>query len=69
MVNLLGDLWNASQAPDWNKILQNPRARLHIYGKLEPRAGRKMGHYCVLSDTVDMALNDALGIRNALHSQ
>jgi 5-(carboxyamino)imidazole ribonucleotide synthase len=69
MVNLLGDLWNASQVPDWNKILQNPRARLHIYGKLEPRAGRKMGHYCVLSDTVDMALNDALDIRNALHSQ
>jgi 5-(carboxyamino)imidazole ribonucleotide synthase len=29
--------------------------RLHLYGKSEPRTGRKMGHYCVLSPTLDQA--------------
>jgi 5-(carboxyamino)imidazole ribonucleotide synthase len=29
--------------------------RLHLYGKSEPRIGRKMGHYCVLSPTMDGA--------------
>jgi 5-(carboxyamino)imidazole ribonucleotide synthase len=28
----------------WHKILQDPAARLHLYGKAEARPGRKMGH-------------------------
>jgi 5-(carboxyamino)imidazole ribonucleotide synthase len=63
MVNLLGDLWNAAGGPNWKLILEHPRAKLHLYGKLEPRPGRKMGHYCVLGETVEEALNEALEIR------
>jgi len=55
MWNLLGDLWKNGE-PDWNVILSEPRARLHLYGKAEARPGRKMGHVCVLAETTDEAL-------------
>jgi len=54
MRNLLGDLW-ANGVPDWSRLLALPGLRLHLYGKSEPRAGRKMGHYCVLSPTLEQA--------------
>ena len=48
MLNLLGDAWQdaAGQArsPDWQAVLALPGAHLHLYGKLEARPGRKMGH-------------------------
>ncbi len=52
MVNLLGDLWKDGAPPDWSPVLNNPFAKLHLYGKLEGRPGRKMGHFCVLRETV-----------------
>jgi 5-(carboxyamino)imidazole ribonucleotide synthase len=39
MINLIGDEVN-----DWQNYLAEPGASLHIYGKGEPRPGRKMGH-------------------------
>ncbi|MGH2340522.1 5-(carboxyamino)imidazole ribonucleotide synthase [Segnochrobactraceae bacterium EtOH-i3] len=39
MENLIG-----ADADDWATILASPEARLHLYGKRETRAGRKMGH-------------------------
>jgi len=39
MKNLLGD-----EAEAWREILSDPGAKLHLYGKREPRPGRKMGH-------------------------
>ena len=39
MDNLLGDA-----AHDWPKLLADPTAHLHLYGKGEARPGRKMGH-------------------------
>lgn len=39
MENLIGD-----DAEGWQKVLNEPGARLHLYGKAEIRAGRKMGH-------------------------
>lgn len=39
MKNLLGD-----DIQNWQELLANPRARLHLYGKAEARPGRKMGH-------------------------
>jgi len=49
MANLLGDCWfsdgtNAGGEPDWAAALAVPGVRLHLYGKTEPRPGRKMGH-------------------------
>jgi 5-(carboxyamino)imidazole ribonucleotide synthase len=48
MLNLLGDLWFDAQGhertPPWAQVLATPGAHLHLYGKLAPRRGRKMGH-------------------------
>ena len=48
MLNLLGDLWfragDAPLTPDWAQVLALPGTHLHLYGKVEPRRGRKMGH-------------------------
>ena len=48
MLNLLGDLWfdaeGRERTPDWAAILALPGAHLHLYGKLDARRGRKMGH-------------------------
>ena len=39
MRNLIGE-----EAEDWRDILAEPDMSLHLYGKLETRPGRKMGH-------------------------
>jgi 5-(carboxyamino)imidazole ribonucleotide synthase len=39
MHNLIGE-----DADDWRDILAQPDLSLHLYGKLEARPGRKMGH-------------------------
>jgi 5-(carboxyamino)imidazole ribonucleotide synthase len=46
MLNLLGDLW-IGREPDWVAVLAHPGVHLHLYGKTEARAGRKMGHLTV----------------------
>ena len=65
MLNLLGDLWTA-QAPPWDRVLRHQTAKLHLYGKSTPRAGRKMGHVTVLSQQAEVALSTALEIKSAL---
>jgi 5-(carboxyamino)imidazole ribonucleotide synthase len=65
MVNLLGDLWQAGP-PRWEEVFRRPGVRLHLYGKAEPRPGRKMGHLNCLADDPDRALALALEARNAL---
>ena len=57
MWNLLGDLWNNGE-PNWHVILENPRAKLHLYGKSEARPGRKMGHVCVMADSTEQAIRE-----------
>ena len=54
MANLLGDLWQNGE-PDWAAALCDPNVKLHLYGKMEPRKGRKMGHLTVLKDSFDTA--------------
>lgn len=48
MLNLLGDVWFDSNSqprtPDWQAVLALPGTHLHLYGKLDARPGRKMGH-------------------------
>jgi len=62
MINLLGDLWKDGQAPDWGKLLRDPRVRLHLYDKGEPRAGRKMGHFTVMDEKLEKAVKLADGL-------
>jgi 5-(carboxyamino)imidazole ribonucleotide synthase len=49
MANILGDLWeNSGGTPDWDGLRALPGAHLHLYGKAEAKARRKMGHLTVL---------------------
>ena len=72
MLNLLGDAWFADAAattprePDWTQVLRHPQAKLHLYGKSEPRRGRKMGHVTCLAPTIDEALAVAAAIKRDL---
>lgn len=54
MVNILGDIWQP--VPAWDKLLAHPGVQLHLYGKAEARAGRKMGHYNCLAPTLEAAV-------------
>ena len=67
MANLLGEVWIAAGGePDWAAALAVPGVTLHLYGKTDPRAGRKMGHLTALADTPDDALDRVLAARSAL---
>lgn len=69
MVNLLGDLWFSDQPvgeptePLWARVLDDPAATLHLYGKFEPRPGRKMGHVTVTASNPDLAESRARQLR------
>ena len=68
MANLLGDLWENGE-PNWAAALalrgvsqsqatfseDLPTASLHLYGKAEPKPGRKMGHLTAVADTPEDA--------------
>lgn len=56
IVNLFGDLWLNGRAPRLDRALSTPFTRLHLYGKGDPRAGRKMGHLSATGETTDEAL-------------
>lgn len=58
MVNLLGDVWEEGE-PDWSALLNDPRCKLHLYDKGEARPGRKMGHFTLIGDDIDEALERA----------
>ena len=65
MANLLGDVWEGGE-PDWVAALKHPNLKLHLYGKHEARAGRKMGHLTVLADQVQAAEQIARAARTTL---
>ncbi len=57
MLNILGDLWFADASdtprePAWEQVLALPGANLHLYGKDDPRRGRKMGHVTFVAPTL-----------------
>ncbi|MGM8060567.1 5-(carboxyamino)imidazole ribonucleotide synthase [Vogesella indigofera] len=67
MVNLLGDVWREDGGePLWDVLMEAPNAHLHLYGKKEARAGRKMGHFTVLAANVDDALDQARALKDTL---
>ena len=60
IANLLGDLWlNAdgmAREPHFDAALAVRGVRLHLYEKLRPRNGRKMGHLSAVGKTSDEAV-------------
>jgi len=68
MTNLLGDLWGelegkrgkqSKKQPNWENLLNSHASKLYLYGKKEAREGRKMGHFCTLSEKRDNAQAEA----------
>jgi len=65
MANLLGDLWVHGE-PNWAAAIASPDIKLHLYGKMEPRPGRKMGHITALATTPEAAAAAVRKARSAL---
>ena len=65
MANLLGDLWENGE-PNWAAALSNQDVKLHLYGKQEPRHGRKMGHLTAMADTREQAVERVVEARLGL---
>ncbi|WP_397390742.1 5-(carboxyamino)imidazole ribonucleotide synthase [Polynucleobacter sp.] len=67
MLNLLGDLWfegseDKAREPAWDKALSHPDAKLHLYGKSDPRMGRKMGHINCLGESLNQARQNCAAV-------
>ena len=65
MANLLGDLW-AKGEPNWAAALEDPFVKLHLYGKSQPRSGRKMGHLTATGASPGEALEKVRQARSRL---
>jgi 5-(carboxyamino)imidazole ribonucleotide synthase len=65
MANLLGHLWNKGE-PNWPAALEDPAAKLHLYGKAAPRVGRKMGHLTATGPTTHEAVKRVTDARERL---
>lgn len=65
MANLLGELWVDGE-PNWAAACRFPDVKLHLYGKMEPRPGRKMGHLTAAAGSVQDALDRVVAARDAL---
>jgi 5-(carboxyamino)imidazole ribonucleotide synthase len=75
IANLLGDHWLAPALPDekpaarvphFDVALAVPGVRLHLYEKLRPRKGRKMGHLSAVAATPDEAVELVLKAKELL---
>ena len=66
MVNILGDAWKGDTPPPWNAVLDEPRAKLNLYGKREARPGRKMGHFTCIGESVQEASSLARALQQKL---
>jgi 5-(carboxyamino)imidazole ribonucleotide synthase len=74
MANLLGDIWDEAKAaglnePNWAAAAAHPHVKIHLYGKAEPRPGRKMGHLVAFASAPAEAAERVLAARAALVSQ
>jgi 5-(carboxyamino)imidazole ribonucleotide synthase len=65
MANLLGELW-ADGEPNWAAACRFTDVKLHLYGKDNPRPGRKMGHLTAAGNTVQDAQDRVITARDAL---
>jgi 5-(carboxyamino)imidazole ribonucleotide synthase len=73
MVNILGDAWHwqdgrVTGEPNWSAILSEPAAKLHLYGKAEPRVGRKMGHFTLRGSDLNAPLDQARDLKRRLNA-
>ena len=68
MANLLGGIW-VNGEPDWVGAISDANVKLHLYGKSEPRPGRKMGHLTAVGSTAQHARESVIRARENLASR
>ncbi|CAN5361604.1 5-(carboxyamino)imidazole ribonucleotide synthase [soil metagenome] len=56
MANLLGAVWQNGE-PNWAAAASSSNVKLHLYGKTDPRPGRKMGHLTAMAKTREEAVD------------
>ncbi len=68
MVNLLGEKGFTGDAAyeGFEAIMQIPGTHVHLYGKKTTKPFRKMGHVTVTADTLEVAKENALKVKNTL---
>ena len=70
IANLLGDVWldsnGSAKAPRFDAALTVPGVKLHLYEKLRPRRGRKMGHLSAVGATGEEAVDRVLLAKSLL---
>jgi 5-(carboxyamino)imidazole ribonucleotide synthase len=69
IANLLGDLWlgpEGPRVPRFDAALAVSGVRLHLYEKLRPRKGRKMGHLSSVANTAEEAVAAVLKAKSLL---
>ncbi|MEM6333375.1 MAG: 5-(carboxyamino)imidazole ribonucleotide synthase [Planctomycetota bacterium] len=70
MGNLLGEVYRPElvtpTVPAWAGLLGDPEVKLHLYGKRDARAGRKMGHVTATGGDVASALRRVEAAREKL---
>ena len=70
IANLLGDVWldpdGHPREPRFDQALTVPGVRLHLYEKLKPRKGRKMGHLSSIGATTQDAVAAVLQAKEKL---
>jgi len=64
MVNLLGESDGAAKLEGLEQAYLDPNVRVHFYGKRESGTGRKMGHFTVMDETTEGAVEKARKIKN-----
>lgn len=64
MINLLGTESRNAEIEQAKKALKKTDGHLHMYGKLQSKPGRKMGHYTLLGDNSDNIFNEAEALTN-----
>jgi 5-(carboxyamino)imidazole ribonucleotide synthase len=65
MANLLGDVWSHT-TPAFDVALARPNMALHLYGKHDPRMGRKMGHLTGWNQTSQAAAEQVRAVRHRM---
>ena len=64
MVNFLGmDLREKSVYDHIEELLGIPSLSIHLYGKKEEKLKRKMGHFVIVDDSLEAALQKALEVK------
>ena len=66
MVNLLGESDGPARLLGLEEAYKDKNVQVHFYGKSVSKAGRKMGHYTVIGETVDDAVERAQKLRKVV---